>query len=107
MNVSVDFTALGLLPKIAKQMETMQNDILDLKQQLKQQQKYDLTKRAGVKAFLNISDSTIAKYLKEGTFREGYHFYREIKGTKTIIVFVSGAIEEFKKSREKRFATLQ
>ncbi|RBQ27606.1 hypothetical protein [Arcobacter sp. CECT 9188] len=97
--LEVDFASLGLIPKIFKKMESMENEILDLKQQL--QPKYDLTKRAGVKAFLNISDSTISKYTKEGIFREGYHYYREIKGTKTIIIFVSGAIEEFKKSREK------
>ncbi|RBQ32306.1 hypothetical protein CRU92_00920 [Arcobacter sp. FW59] len=97
--LEVDFASLGLIPKIFKKMESMENELLDLKQQL--QPKYDLTRRAGVMKYLNISNSTVAKYLKEGIFREGYHFYREIKGTKTIIIFVSGAIEEFKKSKEK------
>ena len=43
----------------------------------------------------------ISLYLKNGTFREGYHFFKELKGSQSKITFVSGAIEEFKKSKER------
>ncbi|MDD3264164.1 MAG: hypothetical protein PHT94_04705 [Candidatus Nanoarchaeia archaeon] len=99
VNTTVDFSVLKLLPTIYKQIETMQNKIFNLEQQITP--KYDLSKRADVRRFLGISDSTIAKYMREQIFKEGYHFFREIKGSKSIIIFVSGAIEEFKKSKEK------
>ena len=51
--------------------------------------------------YLDISNSTVSKYIKEGTFKQGYHYHREIKGSKSIIIFVSGAIEEFKKEKTK------
>ena len=98
-NTTVDFSVLKLLPTIYKQIETMQNKIFNLEQQITP--KYDLSKRADVRRFLGISDSTIAKYMREQIFKEGYHFFREIKGSKSIIIFVSGAIEEFKKSKER------
>ena len=98
-SVTVDFSVLGLLPKMAEQMEKMQNKILDLEQQLNP--KYDLTTRAGIRNYLEITDSTISLYLKNGTFREGYHFFKKLKGSQSKITFVSGAIEEFKKSKER------
>ncbi len=96
---AVDFGVLDLLPKMLEKIESMENEIIELKQQLKP--KYDLTKRAGVMKYLNISNSTLNKYMKEGTLREGYHFYRQMKQSKSIITFVSGAIEEFKKEKNK------
>ena len=98
-SVTVDFSVLSLIPKIAESIEQLKKENEELKQHFNP--KYDLTKRAGVKKYLNISDSSIAKYLREGIFRQGYHYHREIKNNKSIIVFVSGAIEEFKKSKEK------
>lgn len=98
----VDLTTLNhlrVLPLILEKIENLENNLSKMFKE--EQEQYDLTKRAGVKAFLNISDSTIAKYLREGIFRQGYHYHREIKNNKSIIVFVSGAIEEFKKSKEK------
>ena len=50
----------------------MQTELTELRQQLKP--KFDLTKRAGVKAFLDISDSTIDRYIKDGTGYRGYGF---------------------------------
>lgn len=96
---AVDFEVLKLIPEMLKEMQELKDEVIELRQHIKP--KYDLTKRAGVMKYLNISDSTITKYLKEGTFREGYHFYRELKQSKSTITFVSGAIEEFKKEKEK------
>ncbi|MCG3651940.1 hypothetical protein L5F32_06610 [Aliarcobacter butzleri] len=97
---AVDFSSLDLIPKMLKKIENMESQILDLKQQLKP--KYDLTKRAYVKAYLNISDSTIDRYIREGIFKQGYHYHRELKNNTSKIVFVSRAIEEFKEIKGKR-----
>ena len=58
-------------------------------------------KQSGVLKYLEISESTLSKYRATGELREGYHFHRELKGSKTIITYVSGAIEEFKKEKTK------
>lgn len=96
---AVDFDVLKLIPKMFEKMENMQSELIELKQQLKP--KYDLTKQSGVLKYLEISESTLAKYRKNGTFREGYHYHRELKQSKSIITYVSGAIEEFKKEKNK------
>ena len=104
--ITIDFSVLSLIPKIAESIEQLKKENEELKYHL-QPQKYNLSKRADVRRFLGISDSTIAKYMREQIFKEGYHFFREIKGSKSIIIFVRGAIVEFKKSKEKRFENLQ
>ncbi|WP_026803605.1 hypothetical protein [Aliarcobacter lanthieri] len=96
---AVDFEVLKLIPKMLEKMESMQSELIELRQQLNP--KYDLTKQSGVLKYLEISESTLAKYRKNGTFREGYHYHRELKQSKSIITYVSGAIEEFKKERAK------
>ncbi|MFV7791295.1 hypothetical protein ACNSOP_08975 [Aliarcobacter lanthieri] len=96
---AVDFDVLKLIPKMFEKMESMQSELIELKQQLNP--KYDLTKQSGVLKYLEISESTLAKYRKNGTFREGYHYHRELKQSKSIITYVSGAIEEFKKEKNK------
>lgn len=95
----VDFGVLSLLPKIAESIEQLKKENEELRQHFNP--KYDLTTRAGIRDYLKVTDSTISLYLKNGTFREGYHFFKELKGSQSKITFVSGAIEEFKKSKEK------
>ena len=92
--ITVDFSVLGLLPNIAKQMEIMQNEILELKVRLSP--KYDLTKRAGVKAFLNISDGTLNNMLKDGRFKQNIHYTKQINGKKVMITFVEDGILAYK-----------
>ncbi len=98
-SVTVDFSVLSLIPQIAESIEQLKKENEELKQHFNP--KYDLTTRAGVRNYLQITDSTISLYLKNGTFREGYHFFKELKGSQSKITFVSGAIEEFKKSKER------
>ena len=93
--ITVDFSVLGLLPNIAKQMETMQNEILELKVRLSP--KYDLTKRAGVKAFLNISDGTLNNMIKDGRLKNNTHYTKHINGKKVMISFVEDGILAYKK----------
>lgn len=96
---AVDFDVLKEIPKIVEILAKFEQDLKDIKEKFNPQ--CDLTKRAGVMKYLDISNSTISKYIKEGTFKEGYHFHKNLKGKKTIIIYVSGAIEEFKKLRKK------
>ena len=96
--ITVDFSVLGLLPNIAKQMEIMQNEILELKRQLSP--RYDLTKRAGVKAFLNISDGTLNNMIKDGRFKQNIHYTKQINGKKVMLLFVEDGILAYKKGLE-------
>jgi len=97
-NTIVNFSNLDLIPKLYEKIESMENEIIELRQHIKP--KYDLTKRAGVVRFLNISESTLERYIKDGILRQGYHYYRELKNKKSTIIFISGAIEEFAKENQ-------
>ena len=96
---TVDFEVLKLIPKMMEEMQCLKQEVTELRQHIKP--KYDLTKRAGVMAYLKVSNNTITRYISEGIFREGYHYHRELKNNTSKIIFVSGAIEEFKKEKTK------
>ncbi|MCT7549852.1 hypothetical protein N5U04_11100 [Aliarcobacter butzleri] len=92
---AVNFDVLDLLPKMFEKMEEMQTELTELRQQLKP--KFDLTKRAGVKAFLDISDGTLNNMMKDGRFKENIHYTKQIKGKKIMISFVENGILAYKK----------
>ena len=96
---AIDFSGLDLLPKMLDKLEYLESKLENIEKNI--QPKYDLTKRDGVKKYLNITDGTISNYIKQGCFIRGYHYNREIKNNRSIITFVSGAIEEFKKEKTK------
>ncbi|WP_066219012.1 hypothetical protein [Aliarcobacter cryaerophilus] len=100
---AVDFEVLKLIPKMLEEMQDLKKEVTELKQHIKP--KYDLTKQSGVLKYLEISESTLSKYRAIGELREGYHFHRELKGSKTIITYVSGAIEEYKREKPKKEKT--
>ena len=68
---AVDFEVLKLIPKMMEEMQDLKKEVTELKQHIKP--KYDLTKRDGVIKYLNVSNSTITRYISEGIFKEGYH----------------------------------
>lgn len=84
-----------LLKLILKKLDNLENEVSLLKGNL------DLTTRSGVRKFLSISDSTIAVMLKDGRFKEGIHFIKELKGKKAKIVFIESAIKDFKGSKNE------
>ena len=100
---TVDFEVLKLIPKMMEEMQCLKQEVTELKQHIKP--KYDLTKQSGVLKYLEISESTLSKYRATGALREGYHFHRELKGSKTIITYVSGLLKSSK--RKKPNETLQ
>lgn len=91
---AVDFEVLKRIPDILKLMESMQEELHELKQYVKP--KYDLTKRDGVKKFLEIGDATLSTMMKDGRLKQGVHFTKAIKGKKIRITFVEDAILDFK-----------
>lgn len=91
---AVDFEVLKRIPDILKLMESMQEELHELKQYVKP--KYDLTKRDGVKKFLEIGDVTLSTMMKDGRLKQGVHFTKAIKGKKIRITFVEDAILDFK-----------
>ena len=97
-SVTVDFSVLSLIPKIAESIEQLKKENEELKQHFNP--KYDLTKRADVKAFLNIdSDLTISNMIKDGRFKENIHYTKEIKGKTIKITFVEDGILAYKKEK--------
>lgn len=96
---AVNFDVLKQIPEMLEEIKELKKEVIELRQHIKP--KYDLTKQSGVLKYLEISESTLAKYRKEGILRQGYHYHREIKGSKSTITYVSGAIEEFKKESQK------
>jgi hypothetical protein len=58
MSKPIDFEVLELLPKLLEKLDILVNEVNYLKKELIP--KLDLTKRAGVLKFLNISVSTLS-----------------------------------------------
>lgn len=100
MSAAIDIKTLSEIQKMLKELK---NDIVEIKKYIKPE--YDLTTRAGVMAYLDISSNTITRYVSEGEFREGYHYHRELKNNVSRIIFVSGAIEEYKRENPKKDKT--
>lgn len=95
----VNLEAINMIPQMMEKIDFLNMEIMKIKNHLEPQ--YDLTKRAGVTKYLDVSNSTIERYIRKGIFKRGYHYNKELKGRKSIITFVSGAIEEFKKEKSK------
>ena len=95
---TVDFSVLSLLPQIAESLEQLKKENEELKQHFNP--KYDLTKRAGVKAFLNISDGTLINMMKDGRFKQNIHYTKQINGNKVMITFVEDGFLAYKKGLE-------
>ena len=78
------------LEEIKTKVERLENDLIP---------KLDLTKRSGVKKYLNISDSTIYQMMNDGRLKEGIHYKKTLKGKRVNIIFVESAIVNFKEKK--------
>ncbi|WP_141048240.1 hypothetical protein [Aliarcobacter cryaerophilus] len=91
--------------------DEIKSDLRELKEELRKikeitSPEYDLTTRAGVMEYLGYkSTNTITRLIREGKFKKGYHYHREIKNNVSRIIFVSGAIEEYKRENPKKDKT--
>jgi hypothetical protein len=90
------FENLDKIIDILEKLDSLNSKILNIENKLTP--KLDLTKRDGVKKFLDISDATISNYINNGKFKQGVHFNKIIKGKKIKITFVEDAILDFKEN---------
>ena len=92
---AVDFDVLKQIPELLKELKELKSEVTELKQYIKPE--YDLTKRDGVKKFLDIADGTLINMMKDGRLKENIHYKKEIKGKKIMISFVEDGILAYKK----------
>jgi len=94
MNINLE--NLDLIPELLKKLDSLESQIKEIKSEIKKD--LDLTKRSGVRKYLNISDSTISVMIKDGRLKQNIHFIKDINGKKTKITFIESAIKELKVS---------
>ena len=94
MSAVIDFEVLKKIPQILDLVKSMQDEIKELKSYVKPE--YDLTKREGVKKYLDVTDVTLSNMISDGRLKQGVHYTKAIKGKKIRITFVEDAILEFK-----------
>ena len=92
------FNNLELIPKLLEHLNTLNLKILNIENELIK--KLDLSKRDGVKKYLNISDSTLYQMMNDGRFKQGVHYRKTLKGKRVNIIFVESAIVRFKENQK-------
>jgi predicted DNA-binding transcriptional regulator AlpA len=92
------FNNLELIPKLLEHLNTLNIKILNIENELIK--KFDLTKRDGVKKFLDISDSTLYQMMNDGRLKQGVHYKKTLKGKRVNIIFVESAIVDFKENQK-------
>ena len=92
------FNNLELIPKLLEHLNTLNIKILNIENELIK--KLDLSKRDGVKKFLDISDSTLYQMMNDGRFKQGVHYRKTLKGKRVNIIFVESAIVRFKENQK-------
>ena len=94
--MEISFENLKKIDTILEAINLLNSKILNLENRLVP--KLDLTKRDGVKKFLDISDSTLYKMINDGRLKQGVHYKKTLKGKRVNIIFVESAIVNFKKN---------
>jgi len=88
----------GILEQMLEKMDEMNKRLINLEDKLIP--KFNLTKRADVKKYLNISESTLNNMFKDGRLQIAKHYIKEIKGKKTKITFIESGILDFKEKKK-------
>ena len=96
--MEISFENLKKIDTILEAINLLNSKILNLENRLVP--KLDLTKRDGVKKFLDISDSTLYKMINDGRLKQGVHYKKTIKGKRVNIIFVESAIVGFKENQK-------
>ena len=94
--MEISFENLNKIDTILEALDLLNSKILNLENKLVP--KLDLTKRDGVKKFLDISDSTLYKMINDGRLKQGVHYKKTLKGKRVNIIFVESAIVNFKEN---------
>lgn len=98
MSATVNFDNLELIPKLFEKIELLELKLQGIEQVVNP--KLDLTKRADVRKYLDVSESTLSKMMADGRFKEGNHFTKSLKGKSIKITFSESAIIEYKKENK-------
>ena len=94
--MEISFENLKKIDTILEALDLLNSKILNLENRLVP--KLDLTKRDGVKKFLDISDSTLYKMINDGRLKQGEKKKKTLKGKRVNIIFVESAIVNFKEN---------
>ena len=94
--MEISFENLNKIVDILEKLDSLNSKILNIENRLAP--KLDLTKRDGVKKYLDISDSTLYQMMNDGRLKQGVHYKKTLKGKRVNIIFVESAIVNFKEN---------
>ena len=92
------FENLDKIIDILEKLDLLNSKILNIENRLAP--KLDLTKRDGVKKYLDISDSTLYQMMNDGRLKQNIHYKKTINGKRVNIIFVESAIVGFKENQK-------
>ena len=92
------FENLDKIIDILEKLDLLNSKILNIENRLAP--KLDLTKRDGVKKYLDISDSTLYQMMNYGRLKQNIHYKKTINGKRVNIIFVESAIVGFKEKQK-------
>lgn len=90
----------GILEQMLDKINEINQRLINIEETLLP--KLDLTTRDGVKKYLGISESSLAKKMQNNDLICGFHYKREINGKKTKITFVENAIRSYKNNKNTK-----
>ena len=96
--MEISFENLNKIIDILEKLDLLNSKILNIENKLAP--KLDLTKRDGVKKYLDISDSTLYQMMNDGRLKQNIHYKKTINGKRVNIIFVESAIVGFKEKQK-------
>lgn len=96
--MEISFENLNKIIDILEKLDSLNSKILNIENRLAP--KLDLTKRDGVKKYLDISDSTLYQMMNDGRLKQNIHYKKTINGKRVNIIFVESAIVGFKENQK-------
>ena len=96
--MEISFENLNKIIDILEKLDSLNSKILNIENRLTP--KLDLTKRDGVKKYLDISDSTLYQMMNDGRLKQNIHYKKTINGKRVNIIFVESAIVGFKENQK-------
>lgn len=96
--MDISFENLNKIVDILEKLDSLNLKVLNIENRLAP--KLDLTKRDGVKKYLDISDSTLYQMMNDGRLKQNIHYKKTINGKRVNITFVESAIVGFKENQK-------
>ncbi|RXJ85975.1 hypothetical protein [Arcobacter cloacae] len=96
--MEISFENLNKIVDILEKLDSLNLKVLNIENRLAP--KLDLTKRDGVKKYLDISDSTLYQMMNDGRLKQNIHYKKTINGKRVNIAFVESAIVGFKENQK-------